>query len=224
MKGRVLGPLIGITAVIALGFGIVGVRAWQFRDHFVMVTVEESSTSAVTSWPLLAERLPGSFLDCSSRTISIDEKPGLLGVSLCLHYSASSQGIEISDSMQFSRTGRASLELDRPLSLLSDTLDGGQVELVDNRARVLAGRLIVEKTSPDGSVRFRYGERQFTLGPGESWAELLALTPAGPKAVDPENWAGEFHDYLDKGYPTTRLAIANRGFWQKDDVVAGMEP
>ena len=189
-----------------------------------MVTVEESSTSAVTSWPLLAERLPGSFVDPSSKTVSLGSRPGLFGVSLCLHYNASSQGIDISDSVQFSRTGRVSLGLDHPLSYISDSMDGGQVELVDNRARVLGGRLVVEKTFADGSVRCLYGDRRITLKPGESWAQMLALTPEGPKEVDPAGWESEFYYYLEQGYPTTRLAVANRGFWPKSGVIAGMEP
>ncbi len=223
MKGRVLAAITGISVAV-LGFGAVAVRAWQFRDCFVMVTVEESSTSAVTAWPLLAERLPGSFIDASARTVSLDDPPDLLGVSLCLHYSATSQGIEIADSLRFSRTGRTALELDRPLSYISNNLEGEQIELVDNAARVLAGRLVVEKTSANGTVTFSYGGRRVTLGPGESWAELLVLTPEGPRAVDAANWESEFRGYLEKGYPTTRLAIANRGLWPKASVVAGMEP
>jgi hypothetical protein len=224
VKGRVLGAVIGIAGIAVLAFALTAVRVWQFRDRYVMVTVEESSTSAVTSWPLLAEKLPGSFLDPSSKTLSVAEKPGMLGVSLCLHYSATSQGIEIADSLRFSKTGKASLGLDQPLSYLSDTLDGGQIELVDNRARVLAGSLRIEGTSTDGTVRLLYGDRRFALEPGQSFAELLALTPDGLKVVDPTNWEAEFGGYLEKGYPTTRLAITNRGFWPKSGILAGMEP
>ncbi len=224
MRGRVRGLLYGAAVLVSLCLAYAGVRAWQFRDRFVMVTVEESSSSAVTSWPLLAERLPGVFLDCASQVVSMRSRPFLLGVSLGLYYSATSQGIEIADSIRLSRTGKAAVELDRPLSFMTDSLDGERIELVDNRARVVAGNLSVEGTSPAGTVRFRYGERRFSLAPGESWAELLVLTPDGPKAVDPRAWEDEFRLYMEKGYPATRIAIANRGFWPKSGVKAGMEP
>jgi len=222
VKWRVLVVVVAAVAVTALG--LIGMRIWQFRDRYVMVTVEESSTSAVTAWPLMSERLPGSFVDASSKSVSVDAKPSLLGVSLCLHYSASSQGIEIADSMRFARTGRAFLNLTGPISYLSDNLDGGRIELVDNTARVLSGGLVLESTRADGSVRFRFGDRRITLRPGESWAELLAMTPDGPVTVDAANWESDFYSYLEKGYPTTRLAVANRGFWPKSGVTAEVEP
>lgn len=222
MKGRVCLAAAMATVIVVLVFAVVHVL--RFRDCYVMVTVEESSTSAVTSWPLLSERMPGSFLDAEDRSLSLEEKPGLLGVSLCVHYSASSQGIEIADRVRFSRTGRAALNLNRPLSYVTGNLDGEPVELVDNRARVLAGDLVIEKTYPDGTIRFRYGGRRVTLAPGESWAELLALTPEGRKPIDPANWETEFRTCLEEGYPTTRLAVANRGLWPKSGVVAGVMP
>lgn len=222
MIRRVL--VIVVAAVAATALALVGMHIWQFRDRYVMVTVEESSTSAVAAWPLLSERLPGSFVDASSKSVSVGAKPSLFGVSLCLHYSASSQGIEIADSMRFARTGRAFLGLTRPISYPSDDLNGDRIELVDNSARILSGNLVLESTRADGSVRFRYGDRRITLRAGESWAELLAMTPDGPVAIEAANWEREFYSYLEKGYPTTRLAVANRGFWPKSGVTAEVEP
>ncbi|MGE5579528.1 MAG: hypothetical protein ACM3WU_05710 [Bacillota bacterium] len=224
MKGRVRVAVAAALAAAAVALVLAAVHVWRFRDCYVMVTVEESSTSAMTSWPLLSERMPGSFLDAGDRSLILDERPALLGVSMCLHYTASSQGIEIADSVRFSRTGRAVLDLDRPLSYVTGNLDGEPVELVNNRARVLAGDLVIEKTYSDGTVRFWYGGRRVTLGPGESWAELLALTPEGPKPIDPANWESEFRTYLEEGCPTTRLAVANRGLWPKSGVIAGVAP
>jgi len=224
MKGRVRAAAAIVLAVVAVALALAAVHVWRFWDCYVMVTVEESSTSAVTFWPLLAERMPGSFLDAGDRSLILDRKPALLGVSLCLHYSASSQGIEIADYVCFSRTGRAVLDLDRPLSYVTGNLDGEPVELVNNMARVLAGDLVIEETLRDGTVRFRYGGMRVTLGPGESWAELLALTPEGLRPIDPANWESEFRTYLEDGCPMTRLAVANRGFWPKNRVMEGVAP
>lgn len=213
------------SLVLLLAFAVpAGSRLLAFKDRYVMVTVEESSTGAVVSWPLLMERLPGVFVDCSSSSLALPEKPGLMGVCLALYYSAVSQGIEFEDSVTFSRTGRAKLSLDRPVSLMTEGQDGSPVEMVDNRARVIAGPLLVERTSVDGAVCLRYGETRFSLKPGESWAEMLALTPEGVRAIRASDWDVEFHHCIDKGYPVTRLAIANRGLWPKAAVKAGTSP
>jgi len=203
---------------------VAAARLIQFRGRFIMITVEESSTSAVTSWPLLAERLPGVFLDCAASTANVQTTPSLLGVSLGLYYSATSQGIELAESLTFSRTGRTTVRLTRPLSLVIDGFDGEQVEIVDNRARVVVGDLRVESASGDGTVRFTYGDQRFSLKPGEAWAEMLVLTPEGARKIDSFNWADEFRECVESGYPATRLAVANRGFWLKSNVKAGVEP
>ena len=222
MNRRISWTVAG-TLVLAVLVG-AAVRLWQFHGRFVMITVEESSTSAVVAWPLLSERMPGSFIDAASQVVCLDKKPNLTAVRLCLQYSANSQGIEIADSLEFSRTGKAELDLHKSISYISDALDGGQVELVDNRARVLRGPLTIEKTSADGDVTFAYGEERFTLSPGESWAELLALTADGPVPVNAANWETELNSYMEKGYPATRLAIANRGLWPKSGVIEGTLP
>lgn len=189
-----------------------------------MITVEESSTMAVSSWPLLAERLPGVFLDAGSSAITVGRKPGLTGVSLGIFYSATSQGAEFFESMTFSRTGRATVRLTAPLSMVTEDLGGRQVETVDNLARIIAGDLRVEGTSSDGTVRLQYEGCRFTLRPGEVWAEMLVLRPDGVKRIDALNWADEFPDSIEQGYPVTRLAIANRGLWPKANVKAGSCP
>ncbi len=226
MKGRDRGLTLRALAGVLLTFlfSVVGARLLQFRGRFIMVTVEESSTSAVTGWPLLAERLPGVFLDCASSAVSTQTKPGLLGVSLGVYYSATSQGIELGESLAFSRTGRATVPLTRPLSLVTEGLAGEREDIVDNRARVLAGDLTIESTTGDGTVRFRYGGERFSLKPGEAWAEMLVLETGGVKKIDPLNWVDEFPASLESGFPVTRLAIANRGFWPKANVRTEVGP
>lgn len=216
-----LRPVPALFAIVALTAGYAAFRILEFRDSFVMVTVEESSTSAVVAWPLLAERLPDVFIDGTSGVVMLPRKPNLLGVRLGLYYSAASQGIEVRNSMRFSRSGREMLDLDAPISQVVEGLDGRPAEMVDNAARVLSGDLTVEGTSRDGTVRFRYGNSQFSLGPGESWVEMLALTGSGVRAIDPANWEAEVQSCLANGYPATRLAVTNRGFWPKGGVSAG---
>ena len=189
-----------------------------------MITVEESSTRAVTGWPLLAERLPGVFVDCAASAITVRAMPNLTGTSLGIYYSATSQGIELGESLAFSRTGRATVPLARPLSLVAEGLDGEPVDIIDNAARVLAGDLTIVSTSGDGTVRFRYGDQRFVLRPGEAWAEMLVLGEAGVQKIDPLKWIDEFPSALESGFPITRLAIANRGFWPKANVRAEVEP
>ena len=215
--------LIAATACVALvcATTLAVLRIVQFKDGFVMITVEESSASAVTSWPLLAERLPGVFLDCENRSVFLKNPPSLIGTCLGVYYSAASQGIEIAESLTFSRTGRASVRLTEPLSLVVEGLEGEKVDIVDNRARVLSGDLKIRGGARDGTVRVSYGGREFSLKPGEAWAELLALTPYGVKRIGVEDWAREVEECVRSGYPLTRLAVANRGFWPKSGVKEG---
>lgn len=208
--------LTGAMLCVALVLTIA--KMAPFRDQFVMVTVEESSTSALVSWPLLMERTPGVFLDCQEKTISIDKKPNLLGVSLVVHCSLSSQGIEFSDSMSFSRLGRAKIDLRKPVRISTQGLDGNTVEMIDNSARITRGTLSIEKTSSDGTIVVKYGDERFQLKPGKSFAELRAKTPEGEKVIDAANWDNEFHESVESGYPVTRLVIVNRGFWPKAGV------
>ena len=229
MKGRIRGfPWKGAAALVIILLACLavplGIRLLGFWDRFIMVTVEESSTAAVVSWPLLMERLPGVYLDCTSSTLVLPRDTSLAGVCLGLHYSAVSQGIEFKDSIFFSRTGRVELGLEQSISLKTEGFDGKEVEMVDNGARVLAGDLKVEGASRDGVVRFKYGDARFSLKPGESWAEMLALTPDGLKAIQASNWDVELRACLRNGYPATRLAITNRGFWPKAGVKAGTAP
>lgn len=222
MKRPVLLPVC--AAVIIAAAAPSAVRAWQFRDSYVMVTVEESSTSALTGWPLLPERMSGHFVDAQSRSVSLGQKPSMLGVSLCVEYSATSQGIEIAESLDFSRTGKARLPLDRPLSYITSDMEGGQLELIDNDRRVVAGPLLVDSVSQDGTVTLHYCDKSFQLAPGETWAELLALTTDGLVPIDPANWDDEYFSYLEQGYPMTRLAVVNRGLWPKSGIAEEPEP
>lgn len=194
-------------------------HAYRYREEFVFVTVEESSSRALAALPLGWERLPGVFVDCESRSIELEKKPWLWGVSLGTHYSASSQGIEFEESTCFSRTGKGTVSLDRPISVTGRDLTGNEIQLVDNGARVVRGDLVIEGTARSGVVRFRYGGERFSLSPGESWAEVLALVDGDVVKVDPESWESAVDEYLALGAPLTRVAVANRGFWPKNGVL-----
>ncbi|MGI6662516.1 MAG: hypothetical protein ACOX4B_03430 [Bacillota bacterium] len=197
------------------------VNAYRYRDEFVFVTIEESSSQALAALPLGWERLTGIFVDCENRCLELKEKPRLWGVSLGAYYSASSQGIEFEESMDFSRTGKAAIPLRRPVSLAGRDLSGNVIELIDNSARVVRGNLVIEGTGRSGIVRFRYGGERFSLAPGESWAEILALVDGTPVRVDEGSWENAVQEYLASGVPVTRVAVSNRGFWPKEGVCAG---
>lgn len=199
---------------------LFAVHAYQYREEFVFVTIEESSSQALAALPLGLERLTGVFVDCEKRCLELEKKPRLWGVSLGAYYSASSQGIEFEESIDFSRGGKVTIPLGRPVSVPLRDLSGNIVELVDNSARVARGDLVIEGTERSGVVRFRYGGECFSLAPGESWAELLALVDGTVTEVDEESWEGAVQEYLASGVPVTRIAVCNRGFWPKAGVRA----
>ncbi|QUL98098.1 MAG: hypothetical protein IMF26_08570 [Candidatus Fermentithermobacillus carboniphilus] len=198
-------------------------RAVLFKDSYVFVTVEESSSMALVTWPLVSGDTGGIFIDATQKTLILPQRKNLLGVSLGVYYSASSQGVGLTDRLLFSRTGKAQLKLEEPLSLRLPNLSGELIEAVDNSSRVLAGNLQVTKTLPDGSLHMRYGDREFWLRPGETWTEVLALTPGGKKRIEPETWEAEIDACLCNGYPVTRIVIANRGLWPKSGVKVGID-
>lgn len=206
-------------------YGLIGtlvMRLIWFGDSFVFLTVEESSLNAITGWPLSMPQGPRVFIDARERTLVIPEKRNLLGVCLGVYYSATSQGVGFDERLIFSITGKAGLDLTAPASLVVPGIGGGEVELVNNLARVVAGDLKVLATKRDGTVEIEYGSRRITLSPGESWAELVVLEPGGPRAVSADNWQEELDRCVSLGYPATRLAIANRGLWPKSGVKAGI--
>ncbi len=216
---------MSLTAVVcATGAVILGSRLYMFRQNFVFVTVEESSTEALVSWPLLWDKYPQVFFDIGEKVLEAPQKISLAGVSLALYYSAISQGIEYHDDLSLSRTGKATLSLLEPLSLTSRNWDGDDVELVDNWARVLRGNLKVTKTTADGIIHLSYGGRKIVLEPGESWAELIIQTPDGIVEADASHWADLLADAMKNDWPATRLAIANLGLWPKSGVEVGVKP
>ncbi len=207
--------------VVCLLAAVFVVKCYWFRDQYVFVTVEESSINALAGWPLGLSELSEVFIDANQSTLVLSENKNLLGVCLGLYYSASSQGIEFNEQLVFSRTGKAVLDLPAPATLTAPNVHGELVELVNNQARVISGKLKVKKTVKDGTVYLEYGGKQLTLKPGEVWAELLVLDPDGPKAVSSNNWKEELQRCFENGYPATRLAIANRGLWPKSRVKVG---
>ncbi len=216
---------VAVLAVIVLAFILIGVRyAVAFGDDFVFVTVEESSTSALSSWPLLWDKTPQAFIDPKTEILEIPIKVNLAAVSLAVYYTAFSQGVEFADRLVFSRTGRNAIGLEAPLSVMSRDWEGNEVNLVDNEARVLRGDLKITKTKPDGTVHLIYGSERIVLGPGESWAELTLKTPDGTVQVDTEEWGERLTSAFQNQWPATRLAVANLGLWSKKRVQAGAIP
>jgi len=212
--------VISLVCVAVLISGVFW--ALKFRHCYVFLTVEESSLNALSAWPLTFEKIPAVFIDGREKALRIPTKRNLWGVSLGVYYSASSQGVEFSDKLIFSRLGKVTLKLEEPISLKVASLNGELVEAVENDARVLRGNLSITKTLPNGAVCIQYGDTEFRLEPGQSWAEILVLTPNGKKIITPSNWEDEVNKYMEKGYPMTRLAIANRGLWPKEKVKVGM--
>ncbi|MGI6620669.1 MAG: hypothetical protein ACOX35_04360 [Bacillota bacterium] len=223
MKDRI-GLVLKILLIVCacLLIAALSLRWMHFADSFVFVTVEESSLNAITGWPLSMPESFRVFIDASEQTLILPERKSLFGVCLGVYYSATSQGVPFDERLIFSRTGRAALDLTAPASLVVPGIDGEDVELVNNLARVVSGKLRVSSTRRDGTVELEYGSRHITLKPGESWAELLVLEPGGPRAVSPDEWKEELETCFRLGYPATRLAIANRGLWPKSGVKAGM--
>jgi hypothetical protein len=214
---RIFFPLCacGLLAALLVRF------SW-FGDSYVFLTIEESSLNAINGWPLNMPELSRVFIDVQAKTLVLPEKKNLLGVCLGVYYSATSQGVEFDERLILSRTGRVGLDLTAPASLVVPDINGGEVELVNNLARVVAGKLKIAGTRRDGTVEIEYDSRHITLKPGESWAELLVLEPGGPRAISSGNWQEELDRCVRLGYPATRVAIANRGLWPKSGVKAGI--
>lgn len=202
----------------------VCLRWFWFHNDYVFLTIEESSLNALNAWPLTYAESPEVFIDVQEKALALSQEKSMSGVCLCIYYSASSQGVEFNEKLLFSRTGRSVVDLTAPASLMVPNIEGEQIELVNNEARVLAGKLKVKKITQDGTVHLRYGSNDIVLRPGQSWAELLVLDSRGVIAVSEDAWDRELETCLQMGYPATRLAIANRGLWPKSGVKAGIYP
>ena len=209
------------AAVFCLFLGVSIFRLYWFHREFVFVTVEESSLDALRGYPPVSSNSPGVFIDAAEKALFLPQKRSLFGVCLAVYYSASSQGVEFREILRLSRTGLSQVNLKAPASLTVPDFDGEPLELVNNQARVLLGKLKVRKTTRDGTVHLRYGSEDFALGPGESWAQLLVLEPSGPREIFPETWQEDLQKCFELGYPATRLAVSNRGMWPKSGVKAG---
>ncbi|HHW26463.1 MAG TPA: hypothetical protein GXX23_03865 [Firmicutes bacterium] len=214
--------LLALAFLATAGFAVRHILV--FKDSFVMLTVEESSTSALLAWPLLGEQIPCAYVDCAGKVLQVPRKPNLLGVSLCVYRSSTSQGVLFSDSIDFWRLGSGEIDLDRDASLPVRDFQGRAVEALDGEARVLRGKLKVKKTSEDGTVWLDYDGRPIVLKPGESWAELLVASPEGVREVGEHEWSDRLNEAILGGYPATRLAICNRGLWPKSNVEEAVWP
>jgi hypothetical protein len=224
-SSRWLRPIVVfLSLAFLLVIGLVVRHILVFRDSYVMLTVEESSTGALSMWPLLGEGIPTAYLDCAQRVLQVPNRVNLTGVSLCVYRSATSQGILFSDSIAFSRLGSGRVDLDLSASVPTRDFQGREVDALDSAARVLRGDLKVRKTLPDGTVHLDYGGNQITLKPGESWAELLVSTPDGVYEIQAHEWAEKLNEAWANGWPATRLALCNYGLWPKGGVEEAVLP
>ncbi len=215
----------GLLALFLLGICISVFLKWfWFHDEYIFLTIEESSVNALSAWPLTYAGPSELFIDAQEKVLALSQEKSMLGVCLCIYYSASSQGLEFNEKLLFSRTGRSVVDLTAPVSLMVPNVDGELIELVNNQARVLSGKLRVKKVSRDGTVYLRYGSNDIILKPGQSWAELLAVDSGGVRVISEDAWDRELEACFQMGYPATRLAIANRGLWPKSGVKAGIFP
>ncbi len=221
MKNRInliLKVVLSVVVCIMLVF-VLSRLNWS-SDQFVFLTIQESSLNALTGWPLITPENSQIFIDADEKMLFVPKKVNLFGVCLGIHYSALSQGVEFDESLTFSRMGRTTLNLPAPVSSTAPDIDGNIIELVNNQARVVRGKLTVQRARRDGTVHINYGSEKIKLAPGESWAELLVLEPTGPRRITAEKWQEELQRCFDLNYPATRLAIANRGLWPKSGVKA----
>lgn len=220
---RRLITVVTLFTLLLTGF-LVFTHVSRFRDSFVLLLVEESSTASLRTWPLTWEGVPGAFVDTVTQTLSLPRRKNLTGVCLVLHYTATSLDVEIEDSVRFSRIGKLRLGLTKPISLVGCDINGEVMELVENRARVIEGDLIVEKTLVDGAVHLDYAGNKIVLGPGDTWERLAMLRPEGRVILTPGNWRAGLAEAMIEGYPLTRIAFANMGLWPKANVHWGESP
>ena len=188
-----------------------------------MVRVEESSTLALKTWPVLSEDPAEAWPDPETRTLQIARGKMPWSAVMAVHYSANSLGVRFYDHISFSRTGRMRLGLSRALSWVVPGENGESVEAVDNHARVLLGDLFFEGCTPDGKVAFKYGPTRVELAPGERWATLLVLDGARIREVDGDSWREELEDAMVRGCPATRVMVTNMGLWPRDQVITAEE-
>ena len=217
--GLVLRMSLPVCACLLIGTLLV--RWILFGDSFVFVTVEESSLNAITGWPLTMPEPSQVFIDTGEKILVTPGKKNLLGICLGVYYSAS-PGSGIPRAPGFVPDRQGSVGSHCACLFVAPGIDGEAVELVNNLARVVSGKLKIVKTRRDGTVELEYGSKRIVLGPGESWAELLVLEPGGPRAISADRWKEELDRCVRLAYPATRLAIANRGFWPKSGVKAGI--
>jgi len=216
----------GFALIIALGLGLAALAyvlsSVRFKDAFIFLSVEESSSNALSVWPPGYEKMPQAIIDPSEKSLLLPKKKSLFGVRLCIYYSVFSQGIQISDDLRFWRLGRGAVRLSKPVLLPVIDLRGETIQAVDNEARVVGGDLEVTETSPEGKVTLKYGGRSIVLHPGETFNQLLVKTPEGVKEVRVPEAAEAIERYLEKGYPLTRLTVTNWGLWPKTNVQVAM--
>lgn len=221
-RRRFLFMFLLVLSVIVFIFSVRHVLV--FRDHYVMLTVEEASIGALLAWPPSGDQSVCAFVDCEESALHVAEPVRLTGVSLCVYRNATSQGILFSDSISFSRLGRGPIDLDRNVSLRLRSMEGQSIEAIQNDARILRGDLVLLSTGSDGTLSLRYAEEDIVLKPGEHWEELLISFPDGVRKVEAAGWVQSLNEAMAKGYPATRLALCNRGLWPKDKVEGGAWP
>lgn len=216
-KGRTLAAVGFGVLILALILEIGHLAG--YKGNYVMISVEESSSLALRTWPVLSEDPVQAWPDVETRTLELAGRSIPRTAVMAVHYSANSLGVRFSDRVLFSATGRLRLPLLRPLSWRVPGENGELVEAVDNSARVLLGDLCFDSCDPRGSVTLRYGTHRVQLGPGESWGVLLVARDEGIQEIAAERWREEVEQAIALGYPVTRLMVTNMGLWPRDRVV-----
>lgn len=122
---------------------------------------------------------------------------------VCLH-EADAAGVRVASRLYTALRFPAKISICASLPRLPDDV------------RLLAGPLEVLGVDRQGAVRLRYDRQEFTLRPGQGWAQLRARGPEGEHCFSPaeaERWRQAVEEALAEGYPVTRIVITYHGRW-----------
>ncbi len=226
--------LVGLAALVAGAW-----FRWQEARGLVILEIVETDNRALVAWPEVSKkrlfRLEPSPAGGDAGPVLTGPIPGLtlLGARALVLWEVENEDILIYQRLIPLRRLPAAIPISGELTwygaleetslpkgaarLLPDTEPlppSGIINLIDNRARVLGGDLLVLGLGPDGSLELSYGGYGFALAPGGAWGEARRRGTGGEDVIAPaDDWAGRLTEALESGDAVTKVTLVNHGRW-----------
>ncbi len=217
-----------LLVLLTLSLTLLNSGCRSVDGTFAFILVDEASSHALEAAPVDDTRTAEFSFNPDTGALAVSRRalvPGP-GARAVIAYHARGRGVTLAQQLSSLKRFPWVLRLSEPLRLEGEVrdLDGtylGTQNVVNNQERLVPFDLHFLGLDAEGVLRFRAGQEEVRLAPGESW--LVAFIREGD-AVRCLRWDADWEaarEALSENQPLTRLEVIHHGFWQRHKVRVG---